>query len=473
MNNPPESIRLERADRRAWIGLFVVVTAVLMVVADASIVNVAFPELEESLNTDKAVLSWIISGYNVTVASFLLLAGRIADRYGRRRAFELGVIIFTLSSLACGLAPNAQALVGFRVLQAIGGSTIFPASLALVLPSFPAHQRPTAIGLWGAMGGVGATIGPALGGILTQVSWRAIFLVNIPIGLGILFFSRRIFKESRDTARVGKLDALGVPAGTLGIALIMIALVQGQDWGYSSGLVVIMFILGLAFIPLAIYRSATHASPLLDLSLFKVKSFLIATLSVSCFGMAFLAGFLLNSILIQELWGWSVLTSGLALSIPALISALVALGSGPLAKERGHREVLFAGSLLSCLSFVHLLLFAGSEANFWGVYLPSGALLGVGVGLSIASFTSGSLRDIVPELFAIGNATARTAQQLSYALGVTVVIILVGENALIGDFQRGWIWVAGFYFAACLVAVFWYPSRFLGLNKDANSNLEA
>ncbi len=274
-----------------------------------------------------------------------------------------------------------------------------------------------------------------------------------------------MFKESKDTARVGKLDGLGVPAGTAGIALIMIGLVQGETWGYTDWRIWIIFWFGALLLPLAVVRSSTHPSPLLDLSLFKIRSFSVASISVVFFGLAFLAGFFLNSRLLQDLWGWSVLEAGLALSLPALISAFVAVMSGPLSGTRGQREVIFVGALCSGYSFLHLLLFATENANFWGVYVPSAVALGIGVGLSIASFTSGSLRDIEPEFFAIGNATSRTSQQLSYAVGVTVVVLLVNESTSIEDFQFGWIWVISFYFLSSLVMAVAFPGKLFGLRE--------
>ena len=461
---------VERADKRTWLGLWVVVSGVLMVVVDASIINVAFTEIRDDLNVSDNLLSWVISGYSIGVASFLLLAGRMADRYGRRRVFETGIAIFTLGSFLCGVSQSATVLIIFRILQSIGGAAIFPASLALIIPSFPPRQRATAIGIWGAMGGVGAALGPVLGGILLSVfSWQSIFFVNIPIGITILFFSRIIFKESKDSARVGKLDAIGVPIGTLGIAFIMISLVQGDSWGYGNWRTVVMFLIGITLIPLAVLRSKVHPSPLLDLNLFKVRSFSVTSISVIFFGLAFLAGFLLNTLFLHEFWGYSDLKTGLALSLPAVISAVVAGFSGVWSGSRGQREVIGMGTLCAAFSFIYLLVLATEEPNFWGVYLPSSVLLGIGVGLAISSFTSGSLRDLAPELFAIGNATSRTAQQLSYSVGVAVAVLLINSNIsesmkTIQDFQRGFIWVAVNFLLSCLVIVFFFPSKFFGLN---------
>ncbi len=458
------------ADRRTWFGLWVVVSGVFMVVADASIINVAFPELGEKLNASDELLIWVVSGYNISVASFLLLSGRMADRYGRRRLFEWGIILFTVGSLLCGLAPTAETLVVFRILQGIGGATIFPASLALAIPSFPVWQRATAIGIWGAMGGVGAAFGPGLGGILLNAfGWRSIFFINIPIGIIILIFSHIIFKESKDTSRVGKLDTLGVPAGTIGIALIMVGLVLGENLGYFDYRPILVSIVGVLLIPFSIYRSKVHPSPLLDLSLFKVRSFSVTSISAAFFGLAFLAGYLLLSKMLQDVWGWSIIKAGLGLSISALISAVVAVFSGPWSGSRGQREVISVGAICSCLAYVYLLVFATGEPDFWGVLFPVSVLLGIGVGLAIASFTSGSLRDLDPELFVIGNATSRTTQQLSYALGVTVVVLLSNNPETISGFQSSFIWVAVFFGLSSVVMALFFPSHLFGLKKHVGS----
>ena len=229
--------------------------AALFTVIDVSIVNVAFPSIRRELGASEAGLSWVLSGYSVAIGAFLLIAGRLADRKGRRRTFMVGVVVFIVGSLGSGIAPAVGWLIAARVVQGIGASILSPASLSMILPLFPPDRRSMVIGVWGASASLGAALGPSAGAILLDLlSWRWVFLVNVPIGALILALAPRYVTESLDPDAEGGFDLVGVPAGTLGITLLLVAVVQGGEWGYGSATTVVVAVVGVALLGLLVAR---------------------------------------------------------------------------------------------------------------------------------------------------------------------------------------------------------------------------
>ncbi len=447
--------------RRAWVVLGVACISIFLVVIDASIVNVAFPTIGADLNTTDAVLSWILTAYNVTVASLLLLAGRTADRLGRKRVFLVSVAVFTLGSLLCSLAPDAGSLIAFRVVQAVGGSAIFPSSLALVLPEFPVERRSAAVGIWSAVAGFGGAVGPSAGALLIELfGWRGIFWASVPLGAAVVVLGRRYLTETRVVTDTGRLDFIGVPVSVLGVALVLLAVVQAEHWGYTSVRTLTLACVGLALLPVLVWRSRRHPSPVLDLSLFGIPSFRVATFATIFFGFAFLGGFFLNSLLLQRLWEWPVWKTGLGLSPSPLISVVASWWAGRTADRLGHRWLTTAGSGLCVAAFSWQFWRVGSVPDYWSDFLPSMLMLGVGVGLAITCITAAPLADLSSDQFAMGNATARTVQQLCYGVGVAAIVALLGTGGAedLTRYPRAWIWLICSYASAGLTMALLYPS---------------
>ncbi len=453
---------VEPVERRSWLALGAATAAAFMVVVDVSIVNVAFPSIQKSLGASNAALSWIVSGYSITVGSFLLLSGRLADRQGRRKMFNLGLAIFAVGSLFSGVAPEVEVLIAARVVQAMGGSLIMPSSLAMVLPEFPVSRRSAAIGMWGAMGALGAAFGPSIGALLIEgLGWRWIFYVNLPIAALVFMASTRLVRESRDEGSEGRLDVVGVPMGTLALALVMVAIVQGEGWGYGDYRIVVFAVVGVVLLPFVVWRSRSHPNPLLDLSLFSYRSFSSATASFGLYALGFVPGFLMSSLLLQDLWGLTVLEAGLGLTPGPIMASALSVPIGRMADRWGHRWLLTSGVALCGLSYLWLLLLAGESSAYFAVFLPSSIALGTGVGLSIATFVSAAMCDIPPSRFAIANATTRTVQQVCFALGIAVVVALFSSapaGELLIGFQRAWIWVIVTFAASAVVIMATFPS---------------
>ncbi len=461
-------------DREAWLALVVTTLVFFLVVIDVSAVNVAFPSISDDFGVSESSLSWIISGYNVTVGSLLLVAGRLADSLGRKRLFIPGVAVFMIGSFLSGAAPTAGLLIAARVVQAIGGAIVTPTALAVVLPEFPPHRRSMVIGIAGATGALGAVAGPALGSFLIGVwSWRGIFWINVPLCLLVLALAPRLLRESRNPAATGRIDLLGVPIGTAAIGLMMVAIVQSESWGVTDPRAIALFVVGLALVPVLLYRSARHPEPLLDLGLFSYRSFASTNAGVAFYSLAFTSGFLVNSLFLQRLWSLPIALVGQALVAAPLLATVASPLSGRLADRIGHRWILAGGSMLCASAYVAFFLLLGQDPQVWLVYVPVSLPLGVGIGMTIATWSSAGLSDVPAARFGTANATVRTTQQVFFALGVSIVVTLLatadGETSLSG-YRLAWGFVAASYTAAAVVIALTFPS---GSSSDRASGAAA
>jgi len=438
----PSSQGLPPVERRAWIALGVSTLAALLTVIDVSIVNVAFPSIRRDLGASEAGLSWVLSGYSISVGAFLLLAGRLADQKGRRLLFMIGVGVFVVGSFLSGMAESVTWLVSARVLQGVGGSILGPSSMSMVLPEFPPERRSMVIGIWGASAALGAAVGPSLGAILIDLaSWRWIFLVNVPIGLVLLAITPRFVRETRDPDARGGYDLMGVPAGTLGIALLLLGVVEGERWGYGSGRTLATVGVGLMLVVVLFVRSSRHPSPLIDLSLVRIRSFWSAGLGQVFFTSAFIATILFNTLLLQELWGWSVLAAGFGVVPGPAFAALLGGPVGSVADRVGHRTLLVIGSVAAACCPAWLWWGVTVESSWTTTMLPAQLCLGIGVSCSFATFASLGLRDVPPARFGVASAMLRTLSTLGFAVGVAVAVAVLTASLHLGRlaaFGRVW-----------------------------------
>ena len=448
----------EPVSREAWLALSVATAASFLVVLDVSVVNVALPSIAADLDATTAELPWVVSGYNISLASLLLLAGRIADRKGRRATFTAGLWLFLLGSALCGLATSPQFLIGARMLQAAGGAFLTPASLAMVLPQFPLARRGVAIGVWGAMGALGAAFGPTVGALLIDAwSWRLIFLINVPLGIAVAVAARRLVPESRDDTAAGPLDLIGVPVGVIGVGLVMLGIVRTEQHGWVDATVWALILAGAALLPFVVWRSARHPGPLLDLTLFRVRSFSVATGAFWIYSLAFTAGFLLNSFLFQRVWGMSVLATGFGLTPTPIVAALASVRLGGLADRVGHRWLIAAGSMLAAASYGWMWLTFSADPEYVFVYLLPAVPMGIGLGSTIAGFQSAAMSEVAPHQFASANATLRTVQQIGYAIGISVSVTLAAGFTVDG-LERAYLWVIVCFALSGVVMAARYPS---------------
>ena len=453
---------LDPIPRRAWLALLVSTIVVFLVVIDISAVNVAFPSIRKDFEVSPSELSWIISAYNIVVGALLMLSGRLADSIGRRKVYLPGVAIFGLGSMLCALAPGAGWLIAARVVQAIGGSITLAGGFAVMLPEFPPTRRGTAIGIAGATGGLGAVVGPVVGSLLIDVfSWRAIFWLNVPLCVLVLFLGPRLLGESRDPNATGRIDPVGVPIGTAAVALIMFGIVQSESWGIGDARVIGLVVVGLALIPVLLWRCRVHPEPLIQLELFRYRSFASTNLGVSFYGLAFTAGFLTNSLFLQEVWDLPVREVGLALAPSPVLSAIVSPITGRWADRVGHRWLLGMGCLSLALSYLLYIVLLDSQPQVWSVFVPVSLLGGLGVGLTVATWSSAGVSDIPQTKFGVAGATFNTLRQAAYALGISVVITLIaaaGEDTTLRGIRWAYVWTASAYVVAALAVMLTFPA---------------
>ena len=426
---------------------------------DATIVNVAFPNIRESFpDSTISTLSWILNAYSIVFAAFLVVSGRLADLLGRKRAFINGVTLFTIASVLCAVAPSVEVLVAFRVLQALGAAVLVPASLALVVEAFPAEKRAHAIGLWGASAALASGLGPPIGGALVELgNWRLAFLVNLPFGIAAVIAAKRALVESRAPGRRRAPDLLGATISALMLGVLTLGIVKGEDWGWTSPAVIGCFVgavlLGAAFV----VSSKRHRSPLLDPALLRIRPFVVGNLATIVAGVGFYAYLLTNILWLQYVWGYSIVVSGLAVVPGALVAAILASRLGPIAQTRGYRLVIIPGAIVWALAYVWYVARVEVTPDFWGAWLPGQILSGIGVGATLPVLGSAALAAVPGGRFATASAVNSSARQIGAVLGIAILVVIVGTpspTSTVDSLRQGWVFSAICFVATALIALF-------------------
>jgi EmrB/QacA subfamily drug resistance transporter len=419
----------------------IVSVGVFVASLDLFIVNIAFPDIERDFHgTSLASLSWILNAYAIVFAALLVPAGRWADRAGRKRAFLLGMGVFTLSSALCAIAPSVGVLVAARVAQAAGAALLMPTSLGLLLPEFPPERRQVAVGIWSAVGGAAAAAGPLVGGLLVQASWRWVFLVNVPIGLAAIVAGARTLRELREPT-TERADALGAVLLTGAIAALTLGIVRGPEWGWGGGRVLALFAAALVLGAAVAARSTRHPAPVIDLAVVRVRAFSLSALAMLLFNVAFAGMLLSNVLLLTQGWHQSVLTAGLQLAPGPAMAALTAVPAALLAQRIGPRLVGFAGTLVFAAGVGLLAVSAGETPNFASDFLPGTALGGIGVGLVLPSVQGAAMATLPPALFSTGTAKITMSRQIGAALGIAILVAVIGTPSpghVVEAFQPVW-----------------------------------
>lgn len=417
---------------RRWKVLLVTSVAAFMALLDVTIVNIAFPDLRRTFAAEPlANLSWILNAYNVVFAAALVPAGRLADRFGRRRFFLAGIVVFLLASLACALAGSVGVLVAARGVQALGAAVLMPTSLSLVLPEFPVQKRATATALWTATGAVAAATGPSLGGLLVDwQGWRWVFLVNLIIGLPALVPAVRLLRESRDGRTTGWPDLPGAAVLAAGVAALALSLVKGEDWGWGSARVLGGFGAAAVLFAAFVVRSRGASAPVIDLSLFRIRSFSAANAGSFLFSVGFYAQLLNGVLFLTGTWGYSALTAGFALTPGPVAAALSAPLAGRLADRFGQRVLAVPGGLLFGGGALLLALATGVDSDYAGSFLPGIVLAGAGVGLVLPAFGSAAVSELPPARFATGIAVNSCARQIGAVVGIAGLVAVLRSHDL-------------------------------------------
>jgi EmrB/QacA subfamily drug resistance transporter len=442
--------------QRKWLVSMIVCVGVFMSSLDLFIVNIAFPSIGRHFGgASLSSLSWILSAYAIVFAALLVPAGRWADAFGRKRAFLLGLGIFVAASTGCALAPSVGFLIAARVVQAGGGALMLPTSLGLMLPEFEADKRHVAIGVWAATGGIAAACGPPLGGLLVQADWRLVFLVNVPVGLLGLGFGIRVLNERRETGAL-RPDLLGAGALILAVGSLVVAIVKGQDWGWGSASVLALLVFTAILLPAIWWRSERHPAPIVEPSMLRVRSFGLAVAGSVLFFAGF-GGMLLAGVLfLTGVWHEPVLTAGLMLFPGPAMATAFSVPSARLGARVGYRLPGTIGALVFAAGSVWYITRTGERPAYFSEYLPGALISGAGVGLVIPTLTGAGASSLSPERFATGAAVLTMGRQIGAALGVAILVAVLGTSATTAaDFHSAWLItvIGGLATAATLLAI--------------------
>lgn len=440
------------AARIVWL---VVVAAVFMSNLDLWIVNVAFVDMGRSLGGNLSSLSWVLNAYAVTLAALLIPAGRLGDRIGHRQVFLAGVALFTVSSVGCSLATNVLLLVIARVLQAAGAAAQLPTSLALLIAAVPPERRLQAARGWSAVGALSAVAGPVLGGLLVTLSWRWVFLVNIPFGVAAVIVGRRVLPRAAAHERTPFPDVLGSALLVVAVGALTGALVEAPRWGWLSpgtGLLIVAAVAGGAVF---VQRCRVHAAPMLELPLLRVPRFALANVAVFVFSAAFAIMLLSNSLWCQNVWRWSALRTGLAMAPGPAMVPIVTVLSARLVQRVGANRLAAAGSALFAVAMLWRIAFASPHGEYVRDLLPSMVIGGVGVGLALGTLIAAGATALPPQRSATASAVVNSGRQVASALGVAVLVTLLGMRgtSVVRTFDAGWWVAAGLALAGAVAAL--------------------
>jgi EmrB/QacA subfamily drug resistance transporter len=409
------------SEQRKWLALALLSVVQFMVVLDIAIVNVALPSIQVDLGFSQENLQWVISAYALVFGGFLLLGGRAADLLGRRRIFLLGVVVFTLSSLLAGLAWSEASLIAARALQGLGAAIITPAALSILSTTFAeGRDRNIALGVWGAVGGFGAAAGVLLGGILTDaLSWEWIFFVNIPVGVAAFALAPVLLTESRD-ARVKRFDVPGAVLVTAGLSLLVYAITEAAREGWLAGQTIAFFATSVALLAAFVGWELRHPEPLVRFGILRTKTVAGANVAGFILGTALFSMFLMLTLYMQQVLGYSAMKTGVAYLAVAGTAILWSAVAAQLVTRIGVKPVLTVGMTMLTGGLVYFTQ-VSVGGSYLGDLLPGFLLIGVGIGFSFVPISIAALAGVQPAEAGLASGLINTSQQIGGALGIAAL----------------------------------------------------
>src|ERR1700722_8065043 len=439
---------------RWWI-MAVLAAVAFMAQLDLFIVNIALPSIGSSYRgSNLSGLSWVLNAYAIIFAALLVPAGRLADHFGRRRFLLVGVAVFTLASAACAAAPTLGVLVAARAVQAVGAALIVPPSLGLLYPAFAKRQHAMVVGIWAGVAAVAGTAGPPIGGLLVGVSWRWIFLINVPIGVATLIAGLRVLPEVRAAAGSRLPDWASSVLLLAAVTLLVLGTVQGPTWGWGNAKTIVLLVVAAAAIALTVWRTVRHPHALIERDLFTSRAFTGASVALLLYFVGF-AIFLLSVVLfLQGEWHYSAVKAGLAIAPGPATAAVFAVNAGRIRARFGRVLPAVAGTLLMVVAAGYWMLFTGAAPDYPAAFLPGMLAGGMSAGLTQAPLFAAA-GTLPPNRATTGSAVLTMARQVGSAIGVAVVVVILGPAAVhsLGAFHEVWLAEVIAGLAACLAVV--------------------
>jgi EmrB/QacA subfamily drug resistance transporter len=450
--------RIFAEDTRKWFTLAAVSFGLFMIMLDNTVVNVALPAIQQDLGADLSELQWIVAGYALTFAALMLIGGKVADAYGRRLIFVVGIAVFTIASLWCGLADSSNELIAARVLQGAGAALMNPATLSIIAATFPPRQRGTAIGIWAGVSALALAIGPLVGGLITEhIDWSWIFFVNVPVGIVAIAVSFLFIDESRDETHV-RLDLPGLATSAVGLFALTYGLIEANTYGWGSPRILGSFaIAGLALA--SFYLLERHQrDPMLPLELFRNPTYIGANLVVLLVALAMFGVFFFISLYMQTILGYSAVQTGAAFLPLTLLIILVAPIAGRASDRIGSRGLMTTGMILIALQLLYFSRL-GMDATFWNL-LPAFLVGGVGMGLTMTPSAAAATRSVPVDKAGVGSAVLNAARQVGGSLGIAIIGAIMAyeaggartPEAFIDGFQSGLLVAAAIAAVGAVVA---------------------
>jgi EmrB/QacA subfamily drug resistance transporter len=417
---------LKAEENRKWLTLFAVSFGLFMIMLDNTVVNVALPTMQRDLHVSISQLEWIVIAYALTFAALLITGGKLGDLYGRRRIFVIGLVIFTLSSLACGLASSAGFLIGARAVQGVGAALMNPATLSIIVATFPPKQRGTAIGIWAGVSALALAIGPLGGGLITEhINWNWIFFVNVPIGALAIVVSQLVIRESRDTSVEQSIDAPGLLTSGSGLFFLSYALVEGNRHGWTSPEILVFFALAVLALGSFVVFERRQRLAMLDLSLFRIGAFTGANIVAMLVSLSMFGVFFFVTLYVQNILHYRPAKAGATFLPMVLLIIFIAPIAGRLSDRIGSRWLMGGGMTLLGIS---LLLYerVTVHSNFWTL-LPPMLVGGFGMAMTMSPMTSAAMGAVPVDKAGVGSGVLNSFRQVGGSLGIALMGAIVGS----------------------------------------------
>ncbi|MEX2048331.1 MAG: MFS transporter [Gemmatimonadota bacterium] len=419
--------RIFAEETRKWFTLAAVSFGLFMIMLDNTVVNVALPAIQRDLGADLSELQWIVTGYTLTFAALMLIGGKVADAYGRRLIFVMGIAVFTIASLWCGLAGSSDELISARVLQGAGAALMSPATLSIIAATFPPRQRGTAIGIWAGVSALALAIGPLVGGLLTEhLDWNWIFFVNVPVGILAIAASFLFIDESRDETHV-RLDLPGLATSGIGLFALTYSLIEANTYGWASTRIVGGFVLAAVALIAFCLLERHQRAPMLPLELFRSGTYAGANLVVLLAALAMFGIFFFLSLYMQNILGYSAVQAGAAFLPMTLLIILVAPIAGRTSDRLGSRGLMTVGMILIAAQLAYFSRL-GLDTTFWSL-LPGFLAGGIGMSLTMTPSTAAATRSVPVDKAGVGSAVLNAARQVGGSLGIAIMGAIMAHEA--------------------------------------------